>query len=429
MVIPKVTVPNQTTLDPSEFALCFKCHDSGAVLQVSTGGTNFWNNDAVPQNSHWIHLRMSGVAFWDSDWDAVIGGINNASVDSIASCTACHNVHGSVSATMIRHGELISSPDMDKTPALDFCYLDGVSSRDCTIQAAYPVSVGGSMLTSAYPEGGNAVCKVCHTGYINWYRTPINIATPVNPIVSNAKAVPSNAANNGASPVLFTALVVDPNENLSSVVIDLSPLGGSSSQTMYDDGTNGDQIAGDDTYSYRLSGTTVAVGNYTLTVTATDSGSNSDTEGIVVVIHNEPGVYILDNREATFTVTNWASWSGAPHSQSDYFGPDYQYTGAGTGLKSATWQVSSNMPAGNYRIYAQWAATSNRGTNVSYTIHHNGGPTVVGPFNQRLNSGTWIDLGGGTQIFPFSAGTGSVVVTDNANGIVVADAIKWQPVP
>jgi hypothetical protein len=53
----------------------------------------------------------------------------------------------------------------------------------------------------------------------------------------------------------------------------------------------------------------------------------------------------------------------------------------------------------------------------------------VGPFNQTLNSGTWIDLGGGTQVFTFSEGTGSVVVTDNANGVVVADAIKWQPVP
>ena len=87
------------------------------------------------------------------------------------------------------------------------------------------------------------------------------------------------------------------------------------------------------------------------------------------------------------------------------------------------------MPTGTYRVYAQWTATANRGTNINYTINHSGGSTVVGPFNQQINSGTWIDLGGGTQTFNFSAGTGSVVLTDNANGKVCADAIKWEPAP
>jgi hypothetical protein len=248
-------------------------------------------------------------------------------------------------------------------------------------------------------------------------------------VVFDPKATPSNAANNGTSPVLLTALVVDPNENLSTVVVNLSPLGGSSVQAMYDDGTHGDQIAGDETYSYLLSGTTVAVGNYTVTITATDSGSNTGIGNIGVIVHNEPGVYIVDNKEAVYTASNWAAFSGAPLTDNDYFGPDYQATAAGTGLNTATWGALSSMPAGTYRVYVQWAAYTNRATNVYYTINHFGGSTVVGPFNQTLNSGTWIDLGGGTQVFTFSAGTGSVVVTDNANGVVAADAIKWQPVP
>jgi hyaluronate lyase len=87
------------------------------------------------------------------------------------------------------------------------------------------------------------------------------------------------------------------------------------------------------------------------------------------------------------------------------------------------------MLAGTYRVYAQWASYPNRATNVYYTINHSGGgsPTTVGPFDQTTNSGTWIDIGG--VPFTFSAGTGSVVVTDAANGIVTADAVKFEPVP
>jgi hypothetical protein len=425
MVIPRLT----GSLDPSRFTLCFKCHDSNAILQRPATGTNFYNNDSTPDNSHWYHLRMNG-AIWDSDWDAVIGGVNGASLESSFSCTTCHNIHGSGSATMIRRGELISTyGTTNKVPAVNFCYLDGVASRNCSIVNPYPVSVGGGMIFSGYPEGGNAVCKACHTGNKYYYRAAKDIAKPTNPVVSLARAVPSNAANNGTSPVLLTALVVDPNENLSTVVVNLSPLGGSSVQAMYDDGTHGDQIAGEDTYSYLLSGTTVAVGNYTVTITATDSGSNTGIGNIDVIVHNEPGVYIVDNKEVVYTASKWAAFSGPPLTDNDYFGPDFQYTGAGTGLNTATWGALSSMPAGTYRVYVQWAAYTNRATNVYYTINHFGGSTVVGPFNQTLNSGTWIDLGGGTQVFTFSEGTGSVVVTDNANGVVVADAIKWQPVP
>ena len=122
--------------------------------------------------------------FWDSDWDAVIGGTNGASLDSVASCTTCHNVHGSMSPVMIRSGELISTADNDKTPAFDFCYADDQGLRDCSINSA-PSSTGGAMwMGSGYPEGtgSNHVCKHCHSGadtefYIYYSRTAKDIPT------------------------------------------------------------------------------------------------------------------------------------------------------------------------------------------------------------------------------------------------------------
>ena len=50
--------------------------------------------------------------------------------------------------------------------------------------------------------------------------------------------------------MLFTVEVSDPENRLESIVIDLSPIGGSSYQSMYDDGSHGDEDAEDNVYSF-----------------------------------------------------------------------------------------------------------------------------------------------------------------------------------
>lgn len=78
--------------------------------------TNFWNDDSDIKNSHWLHLVGFTGIYFDSDWDGVH--------DSRGGGIACHNVHGSPTKAMIRHGELISSyGTTDKVPALNFAYL------------------------------------------------------------------------------------------------------------------------------------------------------------------------------------------------------------------------------------------------------------------------------------------------------------------
>jgi hypothetical protein len=83
------------------------------------------------------------------------------------------------------------------------------------------------------------------------------------------------------------------------------------------------------------------------------------------------------------------------------------------------------MPAGTYNVYAQWSSNTNRGTDIYYTIYHSGGDDTVGPFDQTVNGGTWVVIG----TYSFAAGNGSVVLTDDANGVVAADAIKFEEVP
>jgi hypothetical protein len=428
MVIPKASVVNPNVLDPSEFALCFKCHDSASILSTTPDNTNFHrDNDPYNRNFHWYHLSMQS-RIWDSDWDAVINGTWGVSRDSMPSCTACHNVHGSPGPTMIRHGELISTPGTtDKVPSLNFCYAEAEGVRNCDISAAYPDSVGGSMYFYQGPEKGNYVCQDCHSGYRYYYRTPIDIPKPTDPKVSDPWAKPVSVANDGTSPVVFTAYVVDPNDNLSSVKINLSALGGSANQAMYDDGTNGDVTAGDNIYSFLLSGTTASVGNYTLTITATDTDSNVGTGSVGIVVHNEYGAIIVDNLEAAFV----CNWSTSTNTQT--WGPDARalFVGAGgDGSCTATW-VPDIPAAGNYKVYARWVSYVYRPTSVPYTVNYNGGSQTL-YVNQQLNGGTWVQLGTGP--FTFAAGTsGSVVLSNNATGgdtyhaSIVADAIKLVP--
>jgi hypothetical protein len=123
-----------------------------------------------------------------------------------------------------------------------------------------------------------------------------------------------------------------------------------------------------------------------------------------------------DNPEATY-VGNWPFHSG------DYYayGFDFQDNTPGVGGDTATWTPNITK-AGYYRVYARWTADTDRATNAPYTIYYDGGSEAI-TVNQQANGGRWYLLG----TYPFAAGTSSsVVLNDGADGVVIADAIRWQ---
>ena len=140
----------------------------------------------------------------------------------------------------------------------------------------------------------NGVCRACH-GAVTYVRSP-----NLNPRVLMQKAEPSSVDNNGTEVVLLTAYVYSPDDTISSVTVDLSPIHGSATQTMYDNGTNGDAVAGDKIYSYRTTvPATVNTGLKTLTITGTDSQSRTGTRDIDLMVAN-PGWTVVDNWDADF---------------------------------------------------------------------------------------------------------------------------------
>jgi len=86
---------------------------------------------------------------------------------------------------------------------------------------------------------------------------------------------------------------------------------------------------------------------------------------------------------------------------------------------AATW-TPNVAQAGQYEVYARWTSHANRATNATYTVTHAAGSTAVA-VNQQQNGGAWNLLG----TFTLAPGTAhKVTLTDEANGYVIADALR-----
>jgi N-acetylmuramoyl-L-alanine amidase len=144
----------------------------------------------------------------------------------------------------------------------------------------------------------------------------------------------------------------------------------------------------------------------------------------VPAAHADAQELIVDNSDATVTHTgNWATST----TTSGFYGADYLFRVAGTGVYSVTWPFPSTGTAGRYQVFARWTSGPNRASNASFQITSSGGSTTVTE-NQQRNGGSWQLLG--TFDFQPNKKQG-VSLSDKADGTVVADAIRWvsQPAP
>jgi len=226
--------PKDGRQQPEDYRLCFSCHDKYKLLGdigrpgtsgdwlLSTWGTNFREEEGISsptevQNGHYVHVGQPGPGgpgmSWDSDGDGA--------VDSAPSCPACHNVHGSPSPAMIRHGELISTPGTgDKVPALDFRWYEEDGTTITTILAN---SRWGQMPPMENPGPTHIdqsyVCNSCHGGpnSTKYYRGPVEGLTTCVGCHQSA------LDNQDGKPVGGRQAVVDQFGRLSHHVVGASP--------------------------------------------------------------------------------------------------------------------------------------------------------------------------------------------------------------
>lgn len=132
--------------------------------------------------------------------------------------------------------------------------------------------------------------------------------------------------------------------------------------------------------------------------------------------------YVIDNTNSGFYADG--EWKSSSVSKG-YVGIDYLAGEAGSGEKTATWNLNIIK---RYDVFARWTSHSNRGSNVKYVVHHLNDrdllTTTTVEVDQRQFGGEWFKLG----TFRMSTLTGRVTVSDEADGYVIADALMFKEV-
>jgi len=163
---------------------------------------------------------------------------------------------------------------------------------------------------------------------------------------------------------------------------------------------------------------------FLLNLLAPENAIFGDPQGIGRIIFAPPPVneFIIDNGDPLYSRSG--GWTNLTNTLA--YNLDYDYHAAGNGSGQATWNFD-DIPQGTYQVLTKWIPFSNRATNAPYTILDDSTPIATVLVNQQLfptgdqsNGITWQSLG----MFSTSTGVLRVRLGDNANGFVIADAVR-----
>lgn len=130
---------------------------------------------------------------------------------------------------------------------------------------------------------------------------------------------------------------------------------------------------------------------------------------------------IVDNESPAFT-----SYGGGRTSSGygGFIGENYFIMNPGSGEVTAEWQVYELTPGAQYQLSGHWVSSGLRASNATYrytfTDAKGGQTTEIAVVDQRSNGGSWQSLG----TFETSGTSLSVSINNDADGYVIADAIK-----
>ena len=164
-----------------------------------------------------------------------------------------------------------------------------------------------------------------------------------------------------------------------------------------------------------------------LSVRLSDSANNNVVADAVCVVE-VPAVTsppaVVDNADPAYAEggSNWQGWTAA-----GYVGGDCRYHAAGTGQNTASWTFANVDPNAQYQVYATWVGDSSHASNAPYTVLDGTTPLATVELNQQatptdatIDGQAWESMG----VYTAASGTLVVQLSDNANGNVVANAVR-----
>ena len=328
------------------------------------------------------------------------------------------------------------------TNAVYAVYDNGTSLGDTTVNMTYaPVgpSMDGAlwkllgrydirtgMLTVELTDDadGKVIADAIHVKWIGPTDAPTVGAVAVEPVVSAAGSVVMLAAHDVTATnatVTNVAFYRDSNAN--------GELDPASDELI---GTDDD---GADGWGVDYSTLGLAAGEHGYFAQAVDSlARHSNVASTTGRLVDPIAGFIIDNGDAGYATAGpiWTTSHGYGGHGSDY---DQSAEGPGTGENIATWSVGG-LDVGTYQVWTTWKPSRSwsRATNAPFTVFDNGadlGTTLIdmrsGPVGLDAEGSMWQSLG----TYDITTGTLTVQLTDDADGKVIADAIRieWLATP
>ncbi len=169
----------------------------------------------------------------------------------------------------------------------------------------------------------------------------------------------------------------------------------------------------------------------TLNVSLSDNADGVVVANAVTIVQTQaPSTTpsMVDNSDGAFSESG-SGWQG--YSDSSSVDGGFRYCAAGTGENTAAMDFANVNPSTQYQVYATWSAAGNRATDAPYTVSDGGTTLATVDMNQQfapsdltVSGQGWESLG----TFTAASGTLNVGLSDNADGIVDADAVMILPV-
>jgi len=128
---------------------------------------------------------------------------------------------------------------------------------------------------------------------------------------------------------------------------------------------------------------------------------------------------IIDDDNDESTTIN-GEWSLVTKGKNVFYGNGYLKSSKGSGENAVVWPIF-NSTLGQYQVYARWVENRKNANDAPYTINHVSGQDIVS-VDQTTSGNSWQLLG----IYTLDTQS-SITLNNNANGNVVADAIKIVP--
>jgi hypothetical protein len=156
-----------------------------------------------------------------------------------------------------------------------------------------------------------------------------------------------------------------------------------------------------------------------------ETNPNNDlTQATQPVLVSGPVIVVNGQAGYSETGTGWTSYAAG-------YAGTLRFHAPGTGADTAVWQATG-LPAGYYTIQATWNGSSNHATNAPYAIYDGNTLLQTVVVNQQsapsgsttLNGVVFQDLAS----VKITSGTIRVVLSDNVNGYVVADTVRFAPI-